>query len=66
MDLTELTRDIHRLTEDLNVWSSEFCIPISTGQRLDVGSAAMGEKSSTPIGASDQPLKYPPGKHGSV
>ena len=30
MDLTELMRDIHRLTEDLNVWSSEFCIPIST------------------------------------
>jgi hypothetical protein len=66
MDLTELTRDIHRLTEDLNVWSSEFCIPFSTGQCLDVGSAIMGEQSSTPIGASDQPLKYPPGKHGSV
>jgi hypothetical protein len=26
----------------------------------------MGEKSSTPIGASDQPLKHLPGKHGSV
>ncbi len=66
MDLTELTRNIHRLTDDLNVWSSEFCIPISTRQCLDIGSAAMGDKSSTPIGATDQPLKYPPGKNGSL
>jgi hypothetical protein len=66
MDLTELTRNIHRLTDDLNVWSSEFCIPISTGQCLDIGSAAMGDKSSTPIGATDQPLKYPSGKNGSL
>jgi hypothetical protein len=63
MDLTKLTRDIHGLTDNLNVWSSEFCIPISIGQCLDIGSTAMGDKSSTPIGATDQPLKYPPGKN---
>ncbi len=38
----------------------------STGQCLDIGSSVMGDASSTPIGATDQPLKYPTGKNGFV
>lgn len=55
MDLTELTCDIKRLTDELNV----LCIPVSTGQCFDIGSSVMGDTSSTPIVATDQPLKYP-------
>ena len=66
MAWTELTRGIHRLTDDLNVWSSDLCIPLSIWQCLDNGSSAMGDASSTHIGATDQPLKYSPGKNGSL
>ena len=65
MDLTEPTCDIKRLTDEF-VWSSNSCIPVSTGQWLDIGYSVMGDASSTPIGATDQPLKYPTGKNGSV
>jgi hypothetical protein len=67
MDLTQVTHKIQQLTEELNVWLSEFCTPISsTGLCLDVSSAAMGEEPFTPIGATDQPPQYPPAKCGSV
>ncbi len=67
MDLTQVTHNIKQLTEELNVWLSKFCTPISsTGLCLDISSAAMGEESFTPIGATDQPPQYPPGMCGSV
>ncbi len=67
MDLTQVMHDIQQLTEELNVWLSKFCTPISsTGLCLDISFATMGEESFTPIGATDQPPQYPPGKCGSV
>jgi hypothetical protein len=60
MDLTQVMHDIEQLTEELNVWLSKFCTPISsTGLYLDISSATMGEESFTPIGATDQPPQYP-------
>jgi hypothetical protein len=64
MDLPQVASEIQELTQQLNVWTSTF--RLTSESFLDIGCAAMGEESSTPIGATDQPTKYPPGKNGSV
>lgn len=67
MDLPYVATEIQQLTQELNVWTSTFRVPLTSSESfLDIGCAAMGEESSTPIGSTDQPTKYPPGKFGSV
>jgi hypothetical protein len=47
------------------VWSSTIVIP-DVDNFLDIGSAAMGESSVTPIDATKQPAGYPKGKASSI
>ena len=42
----------------MNVWSSTITIP-QGDEYLDISSAAMGKLSTTPIGASNQPVTFP-------
>ena len=66
MDYNNLTRSIQDLTCTLTKWSSTICIPTSeSGKLLDITSAAKGNSSSTPLGAMNQPTRYPTGKNGS-
>ena len=66
MDYNNLTRSIQDLTCTLTKWSSTICIPTSeSGKLLDITSAAKGNSSSTPLGATNQPTRYPTGKNGS-
>ena len=67
MDLPQVALEIQQLTQELNSWTSTFRLTLPSSESfLDLGCAAMGEESSTPIGSTDQPKKYPPGKNGSV
>ncbi len=67
MDLPQVASEIQQLTQELNSWTSTFCLTLPSSELfLDLGCAAIGEESSTPIGSTDQPNKYPPGKNGSV
>jgi hypothetical protein len=49
----------------MNVWSSTITIP-QGNEYLDISSAAMGKLSTTPIGASNQPVTFPKVKSASV
>ena len=49
----------------MNVWLSTITIP-QGDEYLDISSAAMGKLSTTPIGASNQPVTFPKGKSASV
>ena len=51
--------------EQTNIWSSTITIP-QGDEYLDISSAAMGKFSTTPIGASNQPLTFPKGRCASV
>ena len=67
MDLPQLASEIQQLTQELNSWTSTFRLTLPSSESyLDLGCAVMGEESCTPIGSTDQPKKYPPGKNGSV
>ena len=67
MDLPQVASDIQQLMQELNVWTSTFRVTLPSSESfLDIGCAALGEESCTPIGSTDQPTKYPPGKNGSV
>ena len=64
MDYTNLASSIRDLTRSLTNWSSTVCIPTSeSGKLLDISSAAKGKSSSTPLGATNQPTKYPTGEY---
>ena len=66
MDYIKLASSIHDLTRSLTNWSSTVCIPTSeSGKLLDISSAAKGNSSSIPLGATKQPTKYPTGQNGS-
>jgi len=63
MDYIKLASSIHDLTRSLTNWSSTVCIPTSeSGKFLDISSAAKGNSSSAPLGATNQPTKYPVGE----
>ncbi len=56
-------RDIARLTDDLNTWSSTLCIPVNDSKALlDISSASNGTDSSVPSGAMNQPTTFPKSK----
>ena len=64
MDYNNLASSIQDLTRSLTNWSSTVCIPTSeSGKLLDISSAAKGKSSSTPLGATNQPTKYPTGEY---
>jgi hypothetical protein len=65
MNYKAISNEICRLVEQMNVWSSTITIP-QGDEYLDISSAAMGKLSTTPIGASNQPLAFPKGKSASV
>ena len=63
MDYTNVTSSIRDLSRSLTNWSSTICIPTSEpGKLLDISSAAKGNSSSSPVGATNQPTKYPRGE----
>lgn len=63
MDYNNLVSSIRDLTRSLTNWSSTVCIPTSESYKfLDISSAAKGNSSSTPLGATNQPTKYPTGE----
>ncbi len=58
-----IASSIQDLTLSLSSWSSTICIPINkSNQLLDISSAAKGSNSSTPVGAINQPIKFPTGE----
>ena len=65
MNYKGISNKICRLVEHMNVWSSTITIP-QGDEYLDISSAAMGKLSTTPIGASNQPVTFPKGKSASV
>ena len=65
MNYKAISNEICRLVEQMNVWSSTITIP-QGDEYLDISSAAMGKLSTTPIGASNQPVTFPKGKSASV
>jgi len=63
MNYNAITRSIQDLTLSLSSWSSTVCIPINgSNQFLDISSAAKGSNSTTPVGAINQPNKFPTGE----
>ncbi len=62
MDYGNVTKSILELAEKSTVW--EYTIKISIADNkdslLDISSAARGERSVTPDGATKQPTHYPP------
>lgn len=63
MDYTNVTSSIRDLSRSLTNWSSTICIPTSEPDKLlDISSAAKGNSSSSPVGATNQPTKYPRGE----
>ena len=63
MDYIKLASSIHDLTRSLTNWSSTVCIPTSeSGKFLDISCTAKGNSSSAPLGATNQPTKYPVGE----
>jgi hypothetical protein len=65
MNYESISNEICHLAEQANIWSSTITIP-QGDKYLDISSAAMGKLSTTPTGASNQPLTFPKGKSASV
>jgi hypothetical protein len=63
LDYGSVTKSILELTEKSTVWESTIKTPIASNEDslLDISSAARGEQSVTPDGATKQPTHYPPG-----
>jgi hypothetical protein len=60
MDYRRVTKNILELTNKSTVWASTIQIPIGDNESyLDISSAASGELSVTPDGATKQPNEYP-------
>ena len=64
MNYKSISNKICLLVEQMNKWSSTITIP-QGDEYLDISSAAMGKFSTTPIGASNQPLTFPKGQSAS-
>ena len=60
MNYQNLSEEIARLVEKTNEWSSTILIPPGD-LRIDVTSAAMGDSSTAPVGATNQPDVFPKG-----
>ena len=54
----DISNNISRLTDLSNEWMSTVVIPNGI-DLLDISSAAKGEESTTPVGATNQPYEYP-------
>jgi hypothetical protein len=65
MNYKAISNKICHLVEQMDKWSSNITIP-QGDEYLDISSAAIGKLSTTPIGASNQPFKFPKGKSPSV
>ena len=66
LSYSDITSNICRLVDLSNEWSSTVVIPNGI-DLLDISSAAMGELSTTPVGAINQPYQFPThGKSSSV
>jgi hypothetical protein len=63
MDYGSLSKSLLELAEKSTVWESTIKIPIvdNKDSLLDISSAARGDWSVTPDGATKQPTHYPPG-----
>ena len=63
MDHGSVAKSILKLVEESTVWESTIKIPIADNQNslLDISSAARGQQSVTPDGATKHPSHYPPG-----
>ncbi len=60
MNYNTITEAIIRLSDERNSWSSTLCISVSDSKEFfDIGSAAMGDNSSIPPGAMNQPDTFP-------
>lgn len=55
----ETAQTLLNLSDDNNEWIQELFV-IHSDQWLNISSAAMGDSSVTPVGATDQPNTYPP------
>ena len=64
MNYESISKEICHLVEQSNIWSSTITIP-QDDNYVDISSAAMGKLSTTPIGASNQPVTFPKGKSAS-
>ena len=64
MNYEFISKEICHLVEQSNIWSSTITIP-QDDNYVDISSAAMGKLSTTPIGASNQPLTFPKGQSAS-
>ena len=64
MNYQAISNDICHLVEQMNTWSSTITIP-QGDEYLDISSAAMGNLSTTPIGAYNQPSTFPKGRSAS-
>jgi hypothetical protein len=56
--LSETSNNLLRLSAQLNFWQSKFTI-LDGNQMIDVSSAACGESSTIPVGATQQTFPYP-------
>jgi hypothetical protein len=56
--LSETSNNLLRLSAQLNFWQSKFTI-MDCNQMIDVSSAACGESSTIPVGATQQTFPYP-------
>ena len=65
MNYDVVSKEISRLAELMNNWSSTIIIPQGDAF-LNISSAAQGKLSVTPDGATNQPNVYPKGKCGSL
>jgi hypothetical protein len=63
MDYGSVTKSLLELAEKSTVWESTIKILIADNEDslLDINSAARGERSVTPDGATKKPTHYPPG-----
>jgi hypothetical protein len=64
MNYDDISKEISRLAELSNNWSSTIIIPQSDGF-LNISSAAQGKLSVNPDGATNQPNVYPKGRSPS-
>jgi len=65
MNYDEISKEICRLAELTNNWSSTIIIPQGDAF-LNISSAAQGKLSVTPDGATNQPNVYPKGQSPSL
>ena len=65
MNYDVVSKEICRLAELTNNWSSTIIIPQGDAF-LNISSAAQGKFSVTPDGATNQPNVYPKGKSASL